>query len=181
MNEIFNQAIVIITNSIVNIDDQYLNFQVAGNEETIERERVYCAELYHQIRNRIDEIPYSINSEPNKIKHPYIEGLCGAIDPDLIIHQPGSMNNESNLAVIEIKRSSGDLTDGILKDMQTINCMTTIPNGYYGGIVIIYGELSQVKRNNLINRIQESRNDATSRLVLILHAEAKSNPEIVEI
>lgn len=154
MDKQFNQLISIISEWIVNIGEEYFNFPVAGMDYTIQRERVYCSELYYQIRSRIAKINYTVNSEPNKINHPYIEEYCGPIDPDLIIHRPGSMSSEDNLAVIEVKRSTGDLTGGIIKDIETINCMTTIPNGYFGGIIIIYGELTKLIRKNLINRIK---------------------------
>ena len=179
MVELFNQLLHILENSIINIENGYFNFQVAGNDDPIERERVYGAELYSQIRARINEFPFSVNFEPDKIKHPYIEEICGAIVPDLVINNPGLMNNENNLAVIEIKRSSGNLTSGIIKDVQTINCMTTIENGYYGGIIIVFGQLTELRKNNLIDRIRANKLEETNKFILMLHHHVNICPEII--
>lgn len=181
MEDNFNQLLIILVESIEAIEEKYINFSVAGREETIERERIYCSELYHQLRNRFDMIDYEVNNEPNKIKHPIIEELCGAVDPDLIIHRPGLMGEEDNLAVIEVKRSTGDLTKGILKDINTINCMTTIENGYYGGIILVYGNLNKNKERYLINRIIEHKSDEIKKLILLLHESSSKKPQIIEL
>lgn len=181
MEELFNQLLQILIDSIINIENDYFNYRVAGNEDPIERESVYCGELYHQIRIRINEFPFSVNIEPDKKRHPYIEEICGAIEPDLVIHKPGRMNYEDNLAVIEIKKSSGNLTKGIIKDVQTINCMTTIENGYYGGIIIVFGHLTGIRKNNLIGRIQENKLDETNKFILMLHHQVNVYPEIIEL
>lgn len=181
MDDVFDRLVELISSSIVSIKDEYINFQVAGSEERIERERVYCYEFYHQIRHIVHEISYRVNSEPNKINHPYIEDHCGAIDPDFIFHRPGEMNPDSNLAVIEIKKTSGDLTNGILKDIGTINCMTTIPNGYHGGIIIVFGEISDVRQRNLLGRIRNSIDENTKRLTVLLHQQANTPPVRIDI
>ena len=181
MDKFFNQLLQILKESITNIENEFFFFHVAGNENPIERERVYCGELYHQIRNRIKEFPFSVNIEPDKKKHPSIEKICGPINPDMVIHNPGIMSTESNLAVIEIKRSSGNLTNGIMKDVKTINCMTTIENGYYGGILIIFGQLTNARKFNLISRILENKLEKTKRFIIILHNEVGVSPEIIEL
>lgn len=179
--EFFNQLLQILGDSIVNIGNEFFNFQVAGNEDPIERERVYCGELYHQIRNRIEDFPFSINIEPDKKRHPYIENSCGAIDPDLVIHRPGRMSRDDNLAVIEVKKSTGNLTDGIIKDIRTINCMTTLENGYYGGMIIIFGQLTNLRITNLIRRIAENKSEEIGKFNLILHNHVNVIPEIIEL
>jgi hypothetical protein len=181
MENHFNILINIIIKSIAKINEEYFNFPVAGEQNPIQRERVFCGELYHQIRLNLEELPYSVNNEPDKNRHPIIEEQCGAINPDLIIHKLGEMTSESNLALIEVKRSKGNLTDGILKDMKTINCMTTIQYGYFGGIIIVFGELSEVKKRNLINRINEVKHEKTKKLILILIASNAAQPETIEI
>ena len=177
--EIFSQFLQILVDSIMNLEEQYFNFPIAESNP-IKRERIYCNELYHLIRNRIHQIPYSINSEPNKKRHPIIEKICGPVDPDLVIHRPGSMDENDNLAVIEMKSSAGDLTNGIKKDMQTINCMTTIENGYYGGILIVFGNISDLRKKNLIKRIEVNKSSETERLILLIHNQVGCEPEIIE-
>lgn len=180
MDEQFNILLDVISTSMQYIENKYFNFQVADNDELIARERVYCAELYHQMRNRFDELKYDLNNEPNKKSHPIIEEICGAIDPDLIVHRIGRMEPNDNLAVIEVKTSRGNLTDGIDKDMQTINCMASIENGYHGGIIIVFGSLTNNKRENLIKRITQTKSNALNRFVLILQSVSETLPEIIE-
>ena len=180
MEKNLNQFLSILSDSIEVIEEKYINLSVAGKEDTIQRERIYCGELYHQIRTRIVEMTYEINNEPNKIKHPIIEASCGAVDPDFIIHRPGSMGEEDNLAVIEVKRSTGDLIKGIIKDITTINCMTSIENGYYAGIIIIYGYLTKSKKDKLIERIKFKTNDI-KKLLLVFHESPGNRPQIIEL
>ncbi|MCB9093208.1 MAG: hypothetical protein H6620_11675 [Halobacteriovoraceae bacterium] len=177
----FDRLIKIIRESNKNIKESSFNFRVAGVEKPIKRERVYCGELLHQIRNRIYVINYEINPEPNKVNHPFIEEECGAVDPDFIVHIPGEMSPMSNLAVIEVKQSSGNLNSGLKKDIQTINCMMDIENGYYGGVIIIFGELTSEKQKRVINDIQSQRSKNGKKIILILHKKAGVYPEVIEI
>lgn len=181
MNTRFSLMLDVLISSLREIGDEYIHFQVAGNEEPIQRERIFCGELYHQMRGLGEHLGYMINIEPNKKRHPIIERQCGSVDPDIVVHRPGYMGPEDNLAVIEIKASAGDLTDGIEKDLNTINCMTTINNGYHGGVVIVFGPLTDSKKENLIKRIGRLKSLKMARFVLILLSEAKSMPELYEM
>lgn len=182
MNDRYNTLLDVISASMEAVGTKYFNFAVAGNSDPIQRERAYCAELYHQVRNRHQEIDgnYEINNEPNKKNHPIIEDQCGPVDPDFIIHNGGHMGPEDNLAVIEVKTSNGDLTEGIKKDLETINCMTSIENGYFGGIIIVFGGLTDLKKNNLIKRIEGCKSPNMSRLSLFLQLLPETKPEIIE-
>lgn len=158
----------ILLESVRHIEEPYFNLPIAESN-SIKRERVYCAELYHQLRQRIGAIPYTVNAEPDKKKHPVIEEHCGPVNPDLVIHNPGGFGPEDNLAVIEIKSTDGNLYSGIDKDMRTISCMTGIENGYYFGILIIFGALSDQRRNALIKRVQTTLANNTKTYFLIFH------------
>lgn len=84
------------------IDRHYFKLDIAGSEELIYRERVYCYELYHQLCCILeDNFPYKLDGEVDKSIHPIIESELGAKKPDFIVHVPGKMNR--NLAVIEVK------------------------------------------------------------------------------
>ncbi len=181
MNATYNRLLEVIASAMNAIEEQYYNFQVAGNDEPIERERVYCAELYHQMRMRFGPIEYDLNTEPDKKNHPIIEQFCGAVDPDLVVHRGGDMGPEDNLAVIEVKASGGDLIAGIKKDLRTINCMASIQNGYYGGVIIVFGSLTARKRENLIKRITRHKSPDLARLTLVLQLEPETLPEMIEI
>lgn len=177
LDERFNQVIDIIVVSLGHIEDRFFNFKVAGNDEPIQREKQFYTELYHQLR--LYNFPsYDITTDPNKKKHPIIENQCGPVDPDIVIHREGFMGPEDNLAVIEVKASRGDLTNGIDKDLSTINCLTTIENGYHGGIIIVFGPISKLKMQNLIERIQTKKSEKMARFCLILISKSKAMPKI---
>jgi hypothetical protein len=183
MNDCYNALIEVISSSMESIEKKYIDFEVAKLNDPIKRERAYCYELYHQIRKRQEHIlgGYTVNSEPNKMNHPIIEDLCGPVDPDFIVHNNGNMGSKDNLAIIEIKTSNGDLTKGINKDLDTINCMTTIKNGYYGGVIIVYGELTKLRKINLQKRIKENISEEAKRLILILQNSPAEKPEVINI
>ena len=181
MNTRYERLLKIIESSINAVGEKYFNFQVAGSDEPVKRERVYCSELYHQMRMKWEHFEYDLNIEPDKKNHPIIEKYCGPVDPDLVAHRGGNMGPEDNLSVIEVKTSSGDLTAGIEKDLKTINCMTSIPNGYYGGVVIVFGKLTELKKGNLIERVRKHKSKEMRRLTLFLQEQPETLPEMIEI
>jgi hypothetical protein len=85
--------------AIQNIDAHYFQLTVARNDELIYRERVYCYELYHQLRLLLgDDFPYKLDGELDKRGHAIISD---GKKPDFVIHVPGEMGQ--NLVVIEVK------------------------------------------------------------------------------
>ena len=114
----------------------YFETPVAGAdvEEEVVRERLFCYELYHQLRCACDEasFPYWIGGELDKMKHPIIRSN---VKPDLVIHEPGYMT--SNLCVIEVKPVSGDAA-GFQKDIRTLTNFVT-KEAYHAGILLVYG------------------------------------------
>lgn len=110
----------------VNIEDGYPVF----------RERVYCYELYHQMR-KIWPVgsEYVLDGELDKRAHPILRELgADHTKPDLLVHIPGSM--AGNYAIIEVKHSTA--SDGIRKDLRTLDLfLRTV--GYQRGIYLIYG------------------------------------------
>lgn len=103
--------------------------------DPVYRERVYCYELYHQIRLHWPESsPWRLNGEPDKAAHPdFLDSWFPK--PDLLVHQPGTGNN---YAVIEVKSISG-LAVGQEKDIETLRRFTN-EFGYKRGIYLVYGE-----------------------------------------
>ena len=134
------------------------------------RERGYCYELYHQIRKIMsDNYPYLLSGEIDKNGHPLIQPTCGSIIPDFLVHRPGYMGPDDNLIIIEVKNIQGatyfyeDKT--FLKDIDTINCMTKLPNGYYKGILLIYGCDTKEKKNKIVEVYNERCNRDTTLLI----------------
>ncbi|NOU94887.1 hypothetical protein GC093_16900 [Paenibacillus sp. LMG 31456] len=104
------------------------------------KERVYCYELYHQIRCMWkDSSDYVLHGEMDKIDHSILNGI-----PDFILHKPESM--ESNLAVIEVKHSDNSaITDDIVK---LHNYMLT--GRYTYSICHVFGTLSEKRLRSFI-------------------------------
>ena len=116
-----------LINSIEKIHAHYFQLSIAESEELIYRERVYCYELYHQLRCIIgDDFPYKLNGEVDKSGHPLIRN---AKKPDFIIHQPGDMIH--NLVVIEVKPVTvKDRISELREDIETLKWVLDNANYY---------------------------------------------------
>lgn len=119
-------------------DPGYFALPVAGGENLLYRERVYCYELYHQLRVCMEREPffrYTLHGEVDKKGHPKIADKCGEKIPDFLFHVPGEMDN---LAVMEVKPSpagEGELKD----DVEKLLCFME-KAAYHRGILLIYGD-----------------------------------------
>ncbi len=114
------------------IEQKYFLLPIHGLDP-IYRERVYCYELYHQMRRLWPESRYTLNGEVDKRSHPYFaEG--GAPKPDFIVHVPG---DGDNYAVMEVKPSHAT-NDGIQKDLATLARFRQ-NFGYQRAIYLVYG------------------------------------------
>lgn len=134
------------------IDQAYFLLAIDG-AESVYRERVYCYELYHQMRLRwTQDCPYRLNGEVDKIGHPYFESTT-APKPDLLVHESGTGNN---YAVIEIKTCNAR-PDGISKDLKTLSGFRN-KLGYGRAIYLIYGPNAQ-EGYNKIREIGSQIND----------------------
>jgi len=99
------------------------------------RERIYCYELYHQLRSVLQNFPYTLQGEMDKIGHPIIHRKIGAVKPDFILHKPGTMEN--NFVVMEVKPLNNANKSQLKKDLDTLTRFLDL--GYYRAIHLIYG------------------------------------------
>jgi hypothetical protein len=108
-----------------------------GQAEAVYRERVYCYELYHQLRNALDQegLPegYALSGEIDKQGHPIIRPCA----PDLLFHVPGDMHN--NLVVVEVKPINA-MSKGISKDVKNLAYFVSPEVGYRVGVMLVYGD-----------------------------------------
>jgi hypothetical protein len=113
----------------------YFKTPVAGQEEEIFRERIFCYELYHQLRCAFDaeSFGYWIGGELDKDRHPIIRG---DLKPDLVVHEPGDMDH--NLCVLEVKPITG-ADAGFKKDVATLTRFVT-EFSYHSGILLVFGD-----------------------------------------
>lgn len=149
------------------IPPDYFNLQVATTEATIYRERVYCYELYHQLRRVLPiDFPFTLQGEIDKRNHPIISKVCGAIKPDFLVHTPGNMEN-SNLVVAEVKSVRN--VRKLRKDFKTLRCMTSLENGYFRGISILFGQNNDDAYDKAVRLYKKHCADATERIHLFFH------------
>jgi len=118
------------------IEHKYFQVEPDGGDP-IYRERVYCYELYHQLRCLWpNECDFSLNGELDKAAHPILCELgADYAKPDLLIHRPGCMNG--NNTIIEVKSSQAQRA-GIEKDLMTLALFRT-KVGYQRAIYLLFG------------------------------------------
>ncbi|SGZ09782.1 Methionyl-tRNA formyltransferase-like protein [Moritella viscosa] len=129
LNSILEQA----TNQI---DAGYFHLKIDGGDP-IYRERVYCYELYHQMRsNWPARTEYYLNGEIDKAAHPILRELeASHVKPDFLVHKPGYM--AGNHAIIEIKHQNAPRS-GIKKDLESLSLFRNLV-GYERAIYLVYG------------------------------------------
>lgn len=140
------------------IDQKFYLLPVVDSA-SLYRERVYCYELYHQMRTRWSQTTdYCLNGEVDKRSHPYFqESAARAPKPDLLVHKPGS--SEYNYAVIEVKTEQG-LDGGIEKDIKTLSLFKS-HFGYERAIYLIYGPTAPGRMNFIEAAAQRIHNRAS--------------------
>ncbi len=108
---------------------------------------------------------------------------CGNIIPDFLVHKPGHMGHDDNLVIVEVKTIQGANfnNDGedLLKDTQTIKCMTELENGYYRGIILIFGAGHEEKKSGIAKVYKQICNP--EKVLLLFHNEPKHKAEVVTI
>ncbi|MBS0248410.1 MAG: methionyl-tRNA formyltransferase-like protein [Proteobacteria bacterium] len=127
----------VLAASTAAIELGYFRLSIHGGDP-VYRERVYCYELYHQMRLRWPRgCQFWLNGEVDKIAHPILTelGLAGH-KPDLLVHTPGDMRG--NHAVMEVKAARG-VRDGVCKDLFTLSEFRNRA-GYERAIYLVYGE-----------------------------------------
>lgn len=162
-------------------DSHYFQIQFAHSDELKFRERVYCYELYHQLRNILgDDFRYKLDGEVDKEGHPVIHPKLGSKKPDLIVHVPRDM--DWNLAVIEVKPVT--VTKRIRKLTNDINTLKGFLEvaGYYRAIMLIYGN-GQDLPEKIISKVKSLiRNyERRNQILLVWHRGPGQKPEMAEI
>lgn len=147
------------------IDQIY--FQVPRRDlENEYRERVYCYELYHQLRTRLEKdrqlIEYTLNGELDKAG---TKGLSGR-KPDFAYHHPG--NDSNNLLTMEVKSANNKYSE-FKKDVDKLKFFQS-NKSYYGGIMLIYGEISTQTRRTI-------KTELTNTIIGFVHLHPSEIPK----
>ena len=133
------------------IEDRYFLLPQAEQKPAY-RERVYCYELYHQLR-RIWPKPcaYTLNGEVDKAGHGLLRKVnADRLKPDFLVHIPGDMNG--NFAVMEVKPRTASEA-GIAKDLATLRRFT-MKVGYQRGIYLIYGHSATARAERALAMLE---------------------------
>lgn len=122
------------------------------DDHPVYRERVYCYELYHQIRCLMPKFaPYDLMGELSKSGQRFFRNTDAANKmPDLLVHKAGT---DTNLVIVEVKRVDGEFgwideaghAEGVAKDLQNLTFFTKpLHNGghvgYKKAIFLAFGE-----------------------------------------
>ncbi|HBG62189.1 MAG: hypothetical protein A2Y03_00685 [Omnitrophica WOR_2 bacterium GWF2_38_59] len=166
----------ILLNATKRIKQNYFQLPIDGQEDPIYRERVYCYELYHQLRiSWPDETKYELSGEVDKSGHPLIRGNnLDNVKPDLLVHIPGDMRG--NYLVIEVKPLIAN-KEGIKKDLKTLTAFRRYA-GYRKAIYLFYGQGDiQYKINQIMGLAKDEAEIDLSQIELWWHSEVGSSAE----
>lgn len=156
------EFIKLIQSSLENMPQEFYHIITTYEPLGINRERVFCYELYHQMRCIQDNNGMrgiKLHGEIDKRGHDLFRGDA-ARNPDFIFHVPGTM--EGNKVVIEVKGNvEGQNREGVFKDIQTLSKFTDQLHNYELGVMIIYNysfeEIKQYILKNIKQRIEAEK------------------------
>lgn len=154
----------LIITATENIESNYFQLPIDGKEDPVYRERVYCYELFHQLRCQwpVDS-EYELSGEVDKAGHPLIRGnKLDNVKPDLLVHVPGDMGG--NHTIIEVKPINASRT-GISKNLSTLTAFRRYAY-YEKAIYLFYGNGNFIPLLECINDLQY--NDRENRIDLSL-------------
>ncbi len=161
------------------LEQHYFQLPVAGKEEPIFRERVYCYELYHQLRSILgDDFPYKLDGEVDKSGHPLIRQALRSSKPDFIVHIPGVM--DKNLVVIEVKPITVKDNIGELEhDLEKLQCFVNDAK-YYRAILLVYADdkFEQLPEP-ILSKAKEFTERCGGHLLTVWHPGFQKKPRIV--
>jgi hypothetical protein len=110
------------------ISASYFLLPIAGRDSPLKRERVYCYELFHQLRVALRNSQLTLTGEPDKRGHPDFP----PINPDFILHAPG--HHRDNTAVVEVECRLG--LEHLIKDLRNLKTMRD--RGYRALILLLF-------------------------------------------
>lgn len=132
------------------IENKYFKVPYYNKHYPVFRERVYCYELYHQLRCELPEsFPFTIHGELDKAGNISIHELLRKKKPDFVVHKPGS---NYNLIVMEVK-SINSKPNEIVDDCYKLISFKNHAN-YTQPIMIIFGEKETGKDEKLIHNVK---------------------------
>jgi hypothetical protein len=151
MHESFERFLGLIGTAASGVGGDYFQLPVA-DADSVYRERVYCYELYHQLRCIWGAFGFSLGGEIDKQGNPHFRG--GPYEravPDLLVHVPGDM--ERNLTVVEVKSVKG--LGGAVDDFRKLQWFCDHAQ-YFRGVFLVYGDAGD--RAHVASRLERVGN-----------------------
>jgi hypothetical protein len=158
------EHIDLVRRSLKGIGQEYFKLITTYEPSGIVRERVFCYELYHQIRlNMGTDYALSLNGEIDKRGHVDFHP-ADQKNPDFVFHMPGT--HEGNTLIVEVK---GTLTrrKEVIQDFSTILRFVTNYQ-YQAGIFILYNHSLHEFVEDLGVGLRELASDPNASAVYIL-------------
>lgn len=173
-----------LSQAINEMDDKFFHLpvlQIDGSQKLTHPERAFCYELYHQLRNVLDDnFDHDLHGEISKVNHEFFRNDKKI--PDFIIHRAGDMDN--NLVVLEVKGEI--IRDGILKDIETLSGFLHNARYQYG-IFILFGKSKDDFVTNLLNWFSKPINnhifycDNFNHIFLVIAEKSHTTPELLNL
>jgi len=166
--------------AIYMIDEKYISISMYQLPDKRYRERVYCYELYHQLRKLLgDNYEYMLDGELDKKTHPIIMKYIGAKIPDFVVHYRSYM--EHNLAIIEVKpiKSVNNSLSKLKDDLDKIIDFIKIAEYRYG-IMLIYSNGIDEINGKIVETFKEMTKEYSENVFLIWHSGPNKEPEIID-
>ena len=171
MDEKIESFVEMIKGSLDNVGDEYYKITTTYESSGIVRERVFCYELYHQMRSVQSArglTDVQIHGEIDKSGHIAFDRNSRK-NPDFVFHVPGMM--KGNAIVVEVKgKIEGNYQEGVYKDIVTLSKFTNNKHFYQSGIIIIYNYTYDEFLHNigefLKNRLEENK-VSTDKIIII--------------
>jgi len=160
-----------LVSAVKKIGEEYFTLNLADyeNENAFKyRERVYCYEFYHRLRESLNsDYPYVISGEVDKRGHPIIKSNK---NPDFIIHSPGDMKD--NFIIMEVKTLENFSKTKGKKDIETFIIFFEECN-YDFGIYLIYGKKEDE------NKFNKNREKLNKQIKIKLSKENFKNKKVI--
>ncbi len=153
----------IICKAAGQVTQNYFKLTTTYEPSGIVRERVFCYELYHQLRCVLgDNHKLTLNGEIDKRGHQDFKEQDRK-NPDFVFHIPGQ--HKGNTIIFEVK---GNLDfDSILKDFET---MTTFVSSYQyqAGVFLLYNYTLKDFKNGLGNKFDKFINSEIADQLFVI-------------
>ena len=165
----------LIKNALKAIAPRYFRLSTTYEPSGIVRERVFCYELYHQVRSLMkDEHKISINGEIDKRGHVDF-APAHRKNPDFVFHIPGT--HKGNTVVLEVKGRIDYSPTVMQNDFETL--LTFVSQySYQSGIFLLYNHtIAELEHRHHLCLGRVKSHPAASSIIIISLNSPENEPE----